>query len=289
MQTRVGHYAVANISRPWLSSATPNTPKKTTSKKSKVAEVINPIFRDWVGDTPDPFWKSIFTSASIGKFRRGFGYQNGILTYKNRHKIETFEVNSETSREACMDFLRARGITSEADQAPRHHVEPSRLEWADIKNKKKMTSLLIGTYISEMGSRYQLNPEERNQLSIIVKLGFIMGQFTDSNVVFQNGRITDLIGLSWDAGTRKFSISNSDTIRPRKTSNRKKYSPHKENEVNLMDGWMKFLDIIEKRFVMYTSKIVTPLKTPTLRIMTPRPSARSEPGTPIDPFVCAIS
>ena len=286
MQLRVGHYATANIARPWLSTpAGARTTKKSSSKKMKSIEIINPVFRDWSNETSDPFWKAILVSASIRKFRRGFGYQNSTLTYKNRNKIETLEINAETPKEVCLDWFRSRGITSEIDQQNRTHqhneLTPDKLTWSDIKNKKKLQSLLIETYISELKLRYQLTSEESNQLNMIVKLRFIMGYFTDSNIQFQNSRITNLIGLNWDSNSRKFTIDSGPISKPRKSCSRKKYDPHKESNINLMDSWLKFLDILEKRTNTSTPP-QTPARQPALHVITPR----SEPSTPIDPYVC---
>jgi len=281
---RVGHYAAANTSRPWLTTQLPVGRTKSTAK-TKTVEIVNPIFHEWSEATSDTFWKAIFTSAAIGKFRRGWTFSGFTLTYKIRNKIETLTINSTAeSMQACIDFFRARGIRSSEDTqvSPQNTVRLDKLTWSEVKKKKKMLNLLISTYIADVSRKYNLTHNESMHASSVIKSGFIMGTIQDAHIIYSGGRINDITGiLQWDPVTRKFSLAVAGKKSSSRASTKSKNKTPVKKDVDLMDGWMKFLDIIERRHQLYLNPVAVPVSVPA----TPQETPRSEPSTPRDPFV----
>ena len=167
---KTGGYAVTTVhSMPWLS--TPIQQKKTKGQKKRGQPVIiNPIFEECGMIVEDPFWKSVFTQASCGKFPRGFMFRNDILTYRKGTKTQKIELSGSATENISLftKFLRdTAGIRSQADQdRDRRQLEQkvSRMKtienctWSDIK-KKKVKAMLINEYVDVLTKELALTDE----------------------------------------------------------------------------------------------------------------------------------
>lgn len=268
---KVGSYAVATIqSRPWMnaiqSSTTTTTAKPRKSKAQPV--VVNPIFMECAQLTDDPLWKSLFENSAYGKFPRGFTYREGVLSYKVRSKVFTFEM-PQLAYEAlpqCVDFMKRTGkIASKADQEQdrmeieerlQNQVTLDRCNWSDIK-KKKVKALLISSYIEETAKAYNMSSKQKEYFKIVLNVGFSLGYLNKDDIVFEEGQVRSITGLTYDPVLKKFAIDSTRTAKLKKTS---KITPELKSKLSFIDMWYDFVDYLS---TLQERKKAKPLPAPT--------------------------
>jgi len=210
---RAGTYAKADISsRSWLQTPV-ITPSVTTikgKKKITVDAIINPIFSKCSELTTDSLWRDIFIAASIGKYPRGFGYQDGTLFFRKRTRTMSVEVpdNPVEALEICRNFFRSMGGIASQEEHDKNDSEdtggsesgdPSSLEcdpsalkcliWSKIMPKKNLI-LYLNSFVNFFGRQNRMTTEERNSLHEILNLANTLNLLNDNNVVMNSHSIT---------------------------------------------------------------------------------------------------
>lgn len=185
--------------------------KKTTTKTRASAksapEVIYPIFGKMVDLTTDPFWKTTFYEASIGKFHRGFRFNADTLTHKVRNKACSCNIAGMTIYEAIdtvQSFMRnTAGIMSSIDIENRnrdlkrfaaHNIENSIRSWGDVRSTD-YRNILVAKYVSTLAEMYDLTEKEEEQLETVIKMGIILNRFNSSTIHVENSIIISIDGL----------------------------------------------------------------------------------------------
>lgn len=263
---KVGSYAVATIqSRPWMTSVQSGPSTSVKPRKSKAQPVIvHQIFMDCAQLTDDPLWKSVFENAAFGKFPRGFTYREGVLSYKVRSKVFTFEM-PQLAYEAlpqCVDFMKRTGkISSKADQEQdraeieerlQNQVTLDRCSWGDIK-KKKVKALLISSYIEDTARAYHMTQKQKEYFKIVLNVGFSLGYLNKDDIVFEEGQVQNITGLVYDEALRKFVIDPSRTPKLKKTT---KVTPELKSKLSFIDMWYDFVDYLTALQERKKSKVV---------------------------------
>jgi len=232
--TRAGGYAVTTIhSMPWLD--TPIKQKKNKTKKQKTTQqIVNQIFYECSQITDDTFWKSIFLQAANGKLPRGFLFKGNLLTYKRGSKTQRLEVSDDPieALSTCMSFFRSNaGIRSQTDQErEKQEIEEKLLKlgsiencmWSDIK-KKKVQEILINSFVDSITKSMNLSIKQRDQLTTLINLGFLLGYFTSSSVQFNDGIIKGITGLSFNSETKEFILDVNLSARPKTSRSKFKF------------------------------------------------------------------
>jgi len=262
---KVGHYAISTIkTQPWLTTSITQTSSKIRKSKN-TNTVIFPIFLECAQLTTDPFWISFFTSASYGKFPRGFLYKDGYITYKKGNKMQQLEIPSSPieALPVCMTFFSSMaGIMSQMDQVKaRQDYDNTSMEfpslhnctWMDIK-KKKIKEMLINIYVDDLVQQYHLNDDQKNKVKSLINVGFILEYFSPQNIQFTNGRIQNIIGLEYNSSDKTFYINNAylsklpdqrKKKRDDESSEKKKVKDKKAP--SFLRLWVKYLDSLKKK------------------------------------------
>ena len=272
---RVGNYAVASArSRPWLDTPINQTQPKTRRTKA-APTVINPIFEECAHLTLDPYWISIFNQAAIGKFPRGFMYRDGYLTHKKGNRVQRLEVPIAAieAYSACLSFFnKTAGMMSSSDIAKNQQEYDQRISntksifdctWSDIKNSE-IRKFIFSDFTEELSKQYDLEPEERLQLSTAIHLGFYLGYFQDGNVDFREGKLHSIQGLHFDPQNRIFYVDPKLHPKALKTSKRKETTNRDKN--SLLTQWNKYLEKHEKKQAMNTGPMMNIINSPKLII-----------------------
>lgn len=232
---RAGTYAKADVtSRSWLQTPV-ITPSVTTikgKKKITVNAIINPIFSRCSELTTDSLWKDIFIAASIGKYPRGFGYQDGTLFYRKRTRTMSVEVppNPVEAFEVCRNFFRNMGGIASQEENDRNDSEDTggsgdsggtcingissecdssnslrNLIWSKITPKKNLI-LYLNSFVITFGVQNGMTIQERDSLRRILNLANTLNLINDNNVIMNSHSIIEIKCLSFDPTKRKINF-----------------------------------------------------------------------------------
>jgi hypothetical protein len=165
----------------------------------------------------DPYWKSLFDEAAIGKFPRNFKFQNGVLNYKIRSK--NIEQNIPKNVEEALlivkkFFLDTAGILSPDDLKRKKLEEEKRISemimnevmsWNQIRSEKQRM-IMISLYVENLGKQYGLNIEERKGLVQNIRIGVLAGYFNSENIEIIGNCIENIRGLEYNKELKEFEI-----------------------------------------------------------------------------------
>jgi hypothetical protein len=216
--SKVGSTSVTTVNfNSWVSTPVAAVTEKT--RKTRVKEIIHPIFTDCAKVTSDPFWVEKFNLAAIGKFPTNFTYHDGTLTYKKGAKTNKVVLsnNIKESAKAFMDFLRTNKSifspldeqTAELNQSNRVASAPAEeyLTWETSGSKIK--ECLISYYIIDMTRLMNLNTTQANQLRKTINTGIFSNVLDKNNIKLENNRINSIGGLLYDPHNAIFYIDPS--------------------------------------------------------------------------------
>ena len=295
-----GGYAVATAkTMSWLNTPVKQDKSKGRKSKTPVALSTHTIFAECAEIVSDPYWKSILSQCSTGKFPKGFNYRNGFMTFKHGTKIEKVSL---TSQEALVDpnstiysektqvsdiiikFIQTKsGMRSQIDKnrekqetqelteevhGKQSNSEPTK--WSDVPQKQRIN--LINNFTRTMGTIMSLNVKDKKKLLTLINLGFIFGYFTSDNVNMENGVINSINGLAYNPENSEF-IFDTNKINTKKTSKSKskivpddvyldpsnKIDAIHKNHPSFLSLWVNYLTQLFKD-TKYESKI-TPIYT----------------------------
>lgn len=284
LANRTGGYAVATASsRPWVKSSATSATSVAKPKRTKAPPaIVHQLFADWIPFVEDPYWQAIFTNASIGKFPRGFTFQDNILTYKRGNKLHKFPLQGPEAINVYADviefFGQTAGLRSVRDQERIQREQEEReaqlnsienLKWGDIRRGRVKDILLTG-FVEDVARSMQLDRQQKLQLRTVIGLGFILGYFGNDDVIMVNGKIQGITGIIYNGEAKQFDIdpnitpkkTSSSSSRTRKkttfalTSNDDSSTEHGDHdgdsssvlkEISFITLWNKYLTALEKK------------------------------------------
>jgi hypothetical protein len=165
----------------------------------------------------DPYWKSLFDEAAIGKFPRNFKFQNGVLNYKIRSKNIEQSIPKDTEQALLIVkkfFLDTAGILSPDDLKRKKIEEEKRISemimnevvsWNQIRSEKQRM-IMISLYVENLGKQYDLNIEERKGLVQNIRIGVLAGYFNSENIEVIGNCIENIRGLEYNKDLKEFEI-----------------------------------------------------------------------------------
>ena len=240
---------------PWTKKVAPvdKTKRKKVGKK-----VVHELFEKCSELTQDQYWISILKDCAREKFPRGFQYKNGLMIHRRGNQCVTKEIPddpSEAFQITVKFFKSAGGLMSNTDRKRLQREEEERLiesysnkeiTWKDIKIERVKESL-ISEYISDINQKRGLTPQQKKDLTTIIKMGFMIKYFTSKNIVMAGGKITEIQGLIFENGNFRIDHKNITKKTSRKTVGLGiEKAPQKQKLTPLM-YWEKYLENIEKK------------------------------------------
>lgn len=260
---------VANLA-PAASKVVKKAPAKSRAAAKGLPETLYPVLLQVVDIVDDPFWKSIFRDAAIGKFSRGFQFKNGILSYKIQNKLSSCVVDMTTPQTA-MSTVRSFMSTS-ATVLSVLDVENRRLErqakmikiteveinsWSQVKTAPHR-SVLITRFLCKVTDSLSLTALQAESLERIIRLGMVVGYFGVNTIHVSKGFITHIDGLGRAADLSFTVDTEALRVKVKKVSKSKRppvedvddddadVGPQRAN-VSFIKQWIKFLTSLEKR------------------------------------------
>jgi hypothetical protein len=176
----------------------------------------------------DPYWKSLFDEAAVGKFPRNFKFQNGVLNYKIRSK--TIEQSIPKDPEEALlvvkkFFLETAGILSPDDLKRKKLEEEKRisemimnevLSWNQIRSEKQRM-IMISLYVENLGKQHGLTVEERKGLVQNIRIGVLAGYLNSENIEIVGNCIENIYGLDFNREINQFEINKEKCPLPKTT------------------------------------------------------------------------
>lgn len=193
---------------------------RASAKTKRVIEY--PIFDTMMNQEQDPYWKSLFDDAAVGKFPRNFKFQNGSLYYKIRSKTLEHPIESDSSTNDLLEMIQAvkqfflvtAGILSPEDLRRKKLEEEKRIlelmnnevvSWKQIRSEKQRM-IMLSLYVEKIGKKYGLSVEERKGLVQNIRIGMLAGYFHNDNISIIGNRIEEIEGLCFNEDTKEFYI-----------------------------------------------------------------------------------
>lgn len=254
----VGNYSTPTAKlKPWLSE--PVVHQTGKNRKSKmVPAVIHPLLKECADLVSDSYWVAIFNQAALGKFPKGFSFNDRTLIYKKCNKIQKLDL-FESAIDAlprCIEFFRKFGglISPTEIQASRQAAETQSAncksiydcKWSDIKSPD-LKQLLFIDFATQMTKKYDLSISEQKHLSTVIHIGHQLGYFNEKNIHFENGAIEAIDGLIYDKYERRFSFDPTLKAKNFKLNKRGNDSNHQQK--NYFSGRLaKHFGTYEKKY-----------------------------------------
>ena len=190
-----------------------------------LSSIIHPIFEECKKYTLDLFWQDIFHKCSCNRFPRGIRYdwKKNIVYVKlpggGKPKIENFQLPKEPTEvfEMMMTIFHEYGLRSKRDMdIKKDELLKIRKErsvnldcsWKDLK-PKYLKDRMISNFALELKDKYNLNLKESRDLLITIDLGFQLKKLTPEDVVYDNGKIKEILDLEFDLKNRKFYVNRT--------------------------------------------------------------------------------
>lgn len=175
--------------------------------------IIFPIFDECKNYTLDKYWIDCFSNFASNKFPPGMKYdsanKNIIITHKDGDEevIAVPDDPPEAFTLLIKIMKQKLGMRSTRDIKIKQDVKKpdSKCEFKTIR-LKHVRDQLIMDYIGSLREKYNLTTSEYNIAVSSINLGFQFKSITPDNVVYEDGQITHIKGLTFDTSKRRFIL-----------------------------------------------------------------------------------
>jgi hypothetical protein len=242
----------------------PKVVTKTRASAKAPPKVVNPIFEEMVQMTTDPFWKTSFREASIGRFNRGICFKNGCILYKARNKTDKCDISGLEVEEAMYEvqsFMRkTASIISKIDTkingeelkriaSENIEISSGTTSWSQIRSINNQVTL-VNDYVTTIGITLGLSEEEEDSLIGFIMLAIINKRFNSSNINMFNSVIHNIDGLvRGEDGIFKINEEICPVLPYSKTLEEEEEEEEEApgSSVNIMKEWNKFTKDMARR------------------------------------------
>lgn len=192
-------------SNPWNQKKISNK----TNKKAQKPTLRYKCFEDCAELNDDPFWKEIFINAAYDKLPKAYSIKDDMIIYRRGKSIHTESINKNTMdlMHSFIKFMKdTSGLESSLEKERREALLNERMvgeksfieyKWSDVK-KKIVKDMLILDFVHRTSKEKGFNNQVQKELHHLIKLGFLMGQLTHHDIVFEKGIITKINNLDID-------------------------------------------------------------------------------------------
>lgn len=230
------------------------------TKAGRQKQAVFPLFEECASLTDDPFWKELFSKASMGKFPSGFMYKEGYLTHRRGTRTCKILLSTDPiiASGEVIAFLKEKDhIQSDNDRKIEDENLQEELipipeisEWNQLKKHKKLLGLILGEYVELVVEQMGLDRKQKDQLITVINASNLQGYLTNETVSVCAGKILAIEGLYFDSAVGLFAMTpparvktarNSRSASRRVDNNEQKGKV--KNSVNFYSLWMEFLRV----------------------------------------------
>lgn len=191
--------------------------------------IIYPIFEDCASFTMDSFWKEQFINFARNRFPQGVRYDSNhgnlilklpgakgteVVALSQNSSVDTFQIVMRVLREKLgMRSTRDLKIQKqEMEDIRQQRMYDMNCDWKQLR-PRHLRDQLVMDYIGSLKEKYGLTATETKNLVSIIQLGFQFHSLSQDDVDYQEGKVVNINGLTFDKKTRTFSVPE-----PSKTS-----------------------------------------------------------------------
>lgn len=174
--------------------------------------ILFPTFEEASKFTLDPHWKELFLGCARNKFPKGLTYDpdDNLLHVVGKDEPIELEDDPLSVHQIMMQVFREdlslfaskidRKREQEFERVQKERLaEREETEWKKIRSKE-IKDRLIGEYIARLRNELELNARQARQLRALISIGFQYRQLLPSDVILEEGEITDILNLEFEDG-----------------------------------------------------------------------------------------
>jgi hypothetical protein len=120
---------------------------------------------------------------------------------------------------------------------------PQYNNWKDIRSKKTK-QFFIQKYVDELAENHQLDPTQKRVLVDTLHTAFLLKTIDSSDIEFEDKKITNIRGLSWNSEAKEFEIPRANRFNKNTKNTRKTVEKMQKN--TFASHWGKFVNNILK-------------------------------------------
>lgn len=177
-------------------------------------EIVYPIFISSLEYATDIFWKSIFEDLAYGVTPYGCYISNNYLCCCLKNKEFSYNIKETNDPELTFKNVfsllnNKLGLLSSSDKVKKLYdfykleedMKNSRNgNWLNIKKKKNTRDFIIENYIIDKKRKYNLKNSDASYLFSIIIIGLTFKTITSDDIVYENGKILDIEGITFKEG-----------------------------------------------------------------------------------------
>jgi hypothetical protein len=178
----------------------------------------------------DEFWIEIFDLCSIGKFpKKGFSFENDILSYDNKREILTLTVKTNceaTAFDVINFFNKTISLISPNEEKEYYYYVEYKIESVkDLKNKHIRLNFIIDFIKTKAKEMKIKNTKNINNIIDKIVLYENFKMINNDDYIFENGALTRIIGIDFDPNKKKifFNVSVKKKTKTSKSTTKKSY------------------------------------------------------------------
>jgi hypothetical protein len=171
-------------------------------------EVIYPIFLKCLKYAEDIFWKNIFEELSYNNCYNGSYISKGFFCSSIKGKefyFKFIDKNEEKIYSEIVKLLKEKlNVLSKNDkkimidefEKIENSLKQDQSCWENIK-KKNIKEILFQNFLIKMKKQYSLRDSHIKKIYNLINLGFILKTIKNSDIIYENGEIQSIQGLSF--------------------------------------------------------------------------------------------
>lgn len=235
------------------------------SKKDKRRAIVYRFLHDLSDIEENQYYKDLFIEMSTGKFPHGYSYDivddsMHKLIYKKRSTFHICSLATKDSKAAInliKDFMRKQTLVQPYEEKSDLHT-PERVEkitWFKISRKVKEQKMYLDIYTKSLIDKYSLSTSEIEDLKNTIDQAKLIGYLSDQHVIFENHRIVDIKGLTFNNIKRCFLLDTTNLQNSSRSNKSKEDDTTPSSRAISIDGWRTYIRELKKDI---KSKISSP-------------------------------
>lgn len=227
----------------------------TGLKKDKRRPIIYRFLYDLSELEDNHYYQTLFIEMSTGKFPYGYSYEVvddtlHKLIYKKRSTFYSCALTTKDPKaaiNAIKDFMRKYTLVQSYEEKEKSEDTPAQetITWFKISRKIKEQKMYLDMYTKQLADELKLSTSEIEDLKNTLDHAKLVGYLTDQHVVFENGKISDIKGLSFNDKKRCFELDMS-TLQISTRSNKSKEDDNTPSSNICIDGFRAFIRELKK-------------------------------------------
>lgn len=182
-------------------------------------DVIYPIFLkciDFIEN--DTFWRETFEELSYGNCYQGSYINKGFICSNIKGKEFIYKFIDKEPEKIFQDVTKLfkeklnimskndrKILIDEFEEVEKNLKSIKNTDWSEIK-KKSLKDILFQNYLINIKKTYELSDNQLKKLYNSINLGVMLKSIKNSDIIYENGEIKEIRGISLSKGKYKIEI-----------------------------------------------------------------------------------